>query len=58
MFLLIFIGRSNHKSLFSSLSAPRVDFVQEDFDSLLAWDGVEFCRDRELYVDDANGDKK
>ena len=41
------------------LPAPRVDFIQVDWNSTAEWEtGQKFCTDKELYVADVNGDKK
>ena len=44
--------------LINLLPAPRIDFVQVDFNSTQMWDEQKFCKDKELYVMDLNADNK
>ena len=40
------------------LLAPKIDFVQVDFNSTQMWDEQKLCKDKELYVMDLNADNK
>ena len=47
----------SYLNIIMSSLAPWVDFIQIDRNSDIAWNGQEFCVDKELYALNVNDDK-
>ena len=52
------VNAGSKLGIVSYFTAPLVDFVQVDVNSSMFWGGRRFCPDKELYLVDANNDKK